>query len=274
MIIVEDDTAVGADLPSDYGVDDIPLVLQCLAVDPSGDIKYDLDGYSRTDLRFPVLCNGTNVDHTTLTFTATRKRTRLRLLNGSLADIITVSRTDGGPMTQIATEQGYLNTAEEVTGLRLIAGERAEICLDLTGPVTLQAAITAGYVQGGSGIRPFLTIIPDATDNPIPLPATLNSITRYDTSSFTERTVNLQQKNLTTMEINGVAGTSIAAMAANMITTKVGAKEIWTINNQTAVEHSSTCTTCRSRSSRSMARPRPGHTWAGRTSSTSPSARW
>jgi FtsP/CotA-like multicopper oxidase with cupredoxin domain len=30
----------------------------------------------------------------------------------------------------------------------------------------------------------------------------------------------------------------MAAMMANMITTTLGAKEIWTINNQTAVEHS------------------------------------
>jgi suppressor of ftsI/bilirubin oxidase len=238
MILVGDDNAAGTQLPSDYGVDDIPLILQCLAVDSSGDIKYDYDGYSSDNLQFPLLCNGSNVENATLTYTATRKRIRLRLLNGSLADILTVSRTDNGSMTQIATEQGYLNTPEEITSLRLVAGERAEICLDLTGPVTLQTEITAGYIKGGSGTHPFLTITPNATDTPAPLPVKLNSITRYDTSSFTERTIDLQAKNADTMAINGVSGTSMAAMMANMITTTLGAKEIWTINNQTAVEHS------------------------------------
>ena len=274
MILVEDDNSAGARLPSDYGVDDIPLILQCLAVDSSGDIKYDFNGYSSNDLQFPLLCNGANVQSNTLTYTATRKRIRLRLLNGSLADILTVSRTDGGSMTQIATEQGYLDTPEAITGIRLVAGERAEICLDLTGPVTLQTEITAGYIKGGSGIHPFLTIIPEGTDSPAPLPTKLNSITRYDTSSFTERTIDLQQVNADTMAINGVSGTSMDAMMENMITTTLGAKEIWTINNQTAVEHSFICTTCRSRSSRSTARPPPGRTSAGRTWSTCPSAPW
>ncbi|MEY9836702.1 multicopper oxidase family protein [Streptacidiphilus sp. EB103A] len=238
MIIVSDSSTASADLPSDYGVDDIPIILQCLAVDSSGDIKYNLSGYnSSSSLEFPVICNGTNVDATTLTFTATKKRTRVRFLNASLADIITVSRTDGGTMTQIATEQGYLNASEDVTSIRLVAGERAEVYMELTAAVTLQAVITTGWVKGGSGTYDFLTITPSATDTPVTLPTALNTITRYDTSSFTARTINLQASG-TTMEINGVAGTTLSAMTSNMITTTVGSKEIWTINNTTQLEHS------------------------------------
>jgi FtsP/CotA-like multicopper oxidase with cupredoxin domain len=40
------------------------------------------------------------------------------------------------------------------------------------------------------------------------------------------------------MEINGVAGTTMSAMESNMITTTVGAKELWTITNTTQLEHS------------------------------------
>lgn len=241
MIIVNDSSTASSDLPSTYGTDDIPIILQCLAVDTSGGIKYDLSGYnSSNSLEFPVLCNGTNVDSTTLTFTATKTRTRFRLLNASLADIITVSRTDGGDMTQIATEQGYLTEAETVTSIRLIAGERAEIVLDIASgsTVTLQAVITTGWVKGGSGTYEFLTVTGAGTDTPATLPTSLNTITRYsDTSGFTARSIKLQQSG-TTMEINGVAGTTMSAMESNMITTTVGAKELWTITNTTQLEHS------------------------------------
>lgn len=235
MIIVDDDTTTSSDLPSDYGVDDIPVILQCLCTDTSGDIKYNLAGYLESDLEFPVLCNGVNVDSTTLTFTATKTRTRLRFLNASPADIITVSRTDGGDMTQIATEQGYLTAAQTVTEIRLIAGERAEIVLDLSDAVTLQAVITTGWVKGGSGTYEFLTITPDASDTPTALPSSLRTIDRYDTTDFTARTITLSQ-NGTAMEINGVSATSTSDMY--MITTTLDSEEIWTIVNETQLEHS------------------------------------
>src|SRR5450756_907579 len=222
-------------LASDYGVDDIPVILQCLCTDTSSDIKCTLSGYRGSGLEFPVLCNGTNVDNTTLTFTATKTRNRIRLLNASPADIITVSRTDGGDMTQIATEQGYLAAAETVTGIRLVAGERAEIVLDLTEAVTLQAVITTGWVKGGSGTYEFLTITPDASDTPAALPSSLTTIDRYDTTSFTARTITLNQSG-TKMEIDGVSATSTTAMT--MITTTLDSEEIWTIVNQTQLEHS------------------------------------
>jgi len=237
LIIIEDDSDATAALPSDYGVDDIPVVLQCLAVSSAGDIKYNLSGYLTSGLDFPVLCNGVNVDNTTLTFTATKTRTRVRLLNASPADIITVSRTDGGTMTQIATEQGYIDAATGVTSIRLVAGSRAEIVLDLTAAVTLQAVITTGWVRGGSGTYEFLTITPAATDTPATLPSALNTITRYDTTAFTARTITLSQSG-TTMLINGVAGTTMAAMTTNMITTTLNAEEIWTVTNATQLEHS------------------------------------
>ncbi|WP_327318027.1 multicopper oxidase family protein [Streptomyces sp. NBC_01235] len=235
MIIVEDDSDVSAALPSEYGVDDIPIILQCLAVDSAGDIKYDAAGYRGSTVTFPVLVNGTNVDSTTLGFTATKKRTRFRVLNASPSDIMTVQRGDGGTLTQIATDQGYLTEPTEVTTIRLVAGARAEFVLDLDAAVTLQAVVTTGWIRGGSGTYDFLTVTPDATDTPADLPSTLNTITRYDTSGFTARTITLGQ-NGGTMLINGSAGTTMAGMA--MISTTLDSEEIWTIKNSTQLEHS------------------------------------
>ncbi|UUU25075.1 multicopper oxidase family protein [Streptomyces sp. DSM 40750] len=235
LIIVEDESAASAALPSEYGVDDIPIVLQCLATDTAGDIKYNLTGYLQNTLSYPVLCNGTNVDDTTLTFTATRTRTRFRVLNASPSDIITVQRGDGGTLTQIATEQGYLTEAAEVASIRLVAGGRAEFVMDLGDAVTLQAVITTGWVRGGSGTFDFLTVTPDASDTPDDLPSSLNTIERYETSSFTAREITLDQDGLE-MAINGAVGTTMDSMATIMTT--LGSKEIWTITNNTMLEHS------------------------------------
>jgi FtsP/CotA-like multicopper oxidase with cupredoxin domain len=237
MIIIEDDSATTAALPGEYGVDDIPIIFQCLAVSAAGDIKYDLAGYRTAGLSFPLLVNGTNVDSTTLAFTATKTRTRLRFLNASPSDIITVSRRDGGKLTQIATEQGYLTSPTEVDSIRLVAGSRAEVVMDLGAATTLQAVITTGWITGGSGTYDFLTITPDASDTPAELPATLNTITRYDTTGFTTRSINLTQSGLN-MGINGVVGTTEAAMEANMIMTTLNSTELWTITNTTQLEHS------------------------------------
>ncbi|MER5586234.1 multicopper oxidase domain-containing protein [Streptomyces asoensis] len=236
MIIVADDSDASAALPSEYGVDDIPIILQCLAVDTAGDIKYEATGYRASGVGFPVLVNGTNVDSTTLGFTATRKRTRFRVLNASPADIMTVQRGDGGTLTQIATDQGYLTEPTEVTTIRLVAGARAEFVLDLEDAVTLQAVVTTGWIRGGSGTYDFLTVTPDATDTPADLPSTLNTITRYDTSAFTARTITLGQGTGGTMTINGSVGTTMAGMA--MISTNLDAEEVWTIKNGTQLEHS------------------------------------
>lgn len=235
MIIVEDDSTTTSDLPSDYGVDDIPLIFQCLAVDSTGDIKYDLSGYLSSSLSYPVLLNGTNVDSTTLGFTATKTRTRFRALNASPSDIITIQRSDGGTLTQIATDQGYLAEAADVTSIRLVAGARAEFVMDLSADATLQAVITTGWVRGGSGTYDVLAITASGTDTPDDLPTTLNTIDRYDTSDFTARTITLGQSG-TTMLINGSAGTSMSSMAT--ISTTLGSKEVWTIKNSTQLEHS------------------------------------
>ncbi|RPE40519.1 cell division protein SufI [Streptomyces sp. Ag109_O5-1] len=236
MIIVDDsDNTTSADLPTTYGTDDIPLIFQCLAMDSSGDIKYDLSGYLTSGLSFPLLVNGTNVDDTTLTFTATKTRTRFRLLNASPSDIITIQRSDGGTMTQIATDQGYLASSADVTEIRLVAGARAEMVMDLSADVTLQAVVTTGWVRGGSGTYDFLAVTASGSDTPSDLPSSLRTIDRYDTSDFTARTITLGQSG-TKMLINGSAGTSMSSMA--MISTTVGSKEIWTIKNSTQLEHS------------------------------------
>ena len=240
MLIVDDDSAASADLPHEYGVDDVPIILQCSAVDAAGDLKYDFLTYNEEGVVFPVLVNGANVEQRTLTFAAGRRRVRLRLLNASVTDNFTVSRADGGPLTQVATEAAYLTAPTLVNSVRLVAGARAEVIVEVTGPVTLRADVETTWVEGGSGSYEFLRIDPPAKPRPVrPLPSALNEIARFDTSGLTPRELRMTW-NLTTqgMGFNDVVGTTMEAMMASMIHVRLDETELWRVINTTELEHS------------------------------------
>jgi len=237
MLIVDDDTDGAAALPQDYGVNQFPLIVQSVPVNSSGVIQSTTAGLTSTATTFPLIVNGANAATSTPTLIVDENRIRFHLLNGSITDIITISRTDGGTMTQVATDAALLPAPTSVTTVRLVAGERAEIVLDISGTVTLQATVTAGGARGGSGTTSICAITTTDTTTRSALPTTLNTITALDTSGATTRTIALSNTG-NTMFINGVAGTTMAAMEASEIMTTLDAIEVWTITNATNLIHS------------------------------------
>ena len=237
MIIVDDDTDGAAALPQDYGVNQFPLIVQSVPVNSSGTIQSTTAGLTATATTFPLIVNGANAASSTPTLVVDENRIRFHLLNGSITDIITISRSDGGTMTQVATDAALLPAPTSVTSVRLVAGERAEIVLDISGTVTLQATVTAGGARGGSGTTAICAITTTDTSTRAALPTTLNTITALDTTGATTRTIALSNTG-NTMFINGVAGTTMAAMEASEIMTTLDAVEVWTITNATNLIHS------------------------------------
>jgi FtsP/CotA-like multicopper oxidase with cupredoxin domain len=242
MLIVDDDSDGAAALPGDYGTDQFPLIVQSLPITTTGVIQYTTAGELATSTSFPLLVNGANVAVAgTPTLEVAASRVRFHLLNASIADIVTITRSDGKSFTQVATDAALLSAPLAVTSLKLVGGERAEICLDVTnsdGGVTLQATVTAGGARGGSGTSAILTLTSTATSAADSLPSSLNTFTALDVSSpSATRTIALSNSG-NTMYINGVAGTSMTAMAAAEIMTTVGATEVWTITNTSGLTHS------------------------------------
>ena len=129
MIVIEDEVTDQLDLPSQYGVDDIPVVLQDRWFTGSGQLRYQL---SRHDMmmgmsgNFP-LANGTLGAY----FSTSAGRVRLRLLNGSNASTYNLALSNGQPLVQIATDGGLLEQSVDVKLLTLSPGERAEVLVDL-----------------------------------------------------------------------------------------------------------------------------------------------
>ncbi len=117
-------------LPSEYGVDDLTLVLQDRRFDTSGRMVYDpsmmdvMHGFSGNRM----LVNG----QAGATAVVPKGIVRLRLLNGSNARIYTLFIDDGRPMHLVATDGGFLPAPVEIQTLRLAPGERAEILVDFS----------------------------------------------------------------------------------------------------------------------------------------------
>lgn len=126
MIIIDDDVEDSLDLPREYGVDDIPVVLMDANFTPDGQLDETLDDNLGLQGKVPHVNGITNPK-----FTATTSRLRLRLLNGSNMRFHNVGFDNGQSFYHIASDSGLLDKPREVTNVMLGPGERAEIVVDL-----------------------------------------------------------------------------------------------------------------------------------------------
>lgn len=148
LILVEDEESAALGLPHEYGVDDIPLVIQDRRFHADGRFEYltsmpDMMMGFKGDV---ILVNGTSSPELTLR----RQRTRLRLLNGSNSRIYNIARSDGRTVLQIGTDGSLLERAVQRRSIRLGPGERADILIDVL-PDTLLALLSLPDEAGGRG---------------------------------------------------------------------------------------------------------------------------
>ena len=130
LFYIDDDESDALGLPSDYGVDDIPLVLQDRAFNRDGSFSYLRSMHERMNgMRGDVmLVNGAPFP----THDVASRRMRLRLLNGSNARIYNLKFSDGRAMRQIASDGGLLEKPVTLRSLRLSPGERAEVIVEFS----------------------------------------------------------------------------------------------------------------------------------------------
>ena len=129
FILIKDDNELSRDLPVEYGVDDVPLVVQDRSF--TQDMQFDYPSSYNPDgtLGDTLLANGT----IHAAFEVTTELLRLRLLNGSNARIYNFQLSDGRSFLQIASDGGLLNEPVTLQSIRLTPGERAEIMVSLKG---------------------------------------------------------------------------------------------------------------------------------------------
>jgi blue copper oxidase len=117
MFILDDERSAALALPREYGVDDIPVIVQDQKFDRGGQLD-DEGGVGDT-----VLVNGTAAPY----LDVRTERVRLRLLNASSARAYTFGFSDGRSFALIGTDGGLLPAPHSMSRIRLSPGERAEI---------------------------------------------------------------------------------------------------------------------------------------------------
>jgi suppressor of ftsI len=121
MFLVQDDAEGALPLPREYGVDDVPVIVQDTGFSADGVREGGQRGFAG-GLGDELLVNGTRGPY----LDVHDELLRLRLLNASTARSYAFTWSDGRPVELIATDGGLLESSVELDRVLLSPGERAE----------------------------------------------------------------------------------------------------------------------------------------------------
>ncbi|MFC4335684.1 multicopper oxidase family protein [Salininema proteolyticum] len=128
LIYLDDDASDALDLPREYGVDDVPLIVQDRTFDGANQFDEDEDFSSSTGIHGDeILVNGTYGPY----FEATTRRLRLRILNGSNARLYTFGLSDERDFQIIGSDGGLLSAPVTAGRITLSPAERTDLVVEL-----------------------------------------------------------------------------------------------------------------------------------------------
>ncbi|WP_411699991.1 multicopper oxidase family protein [Conyzicola sp.] len=233
MVIVRDEPEAALPLPRDYGVDDVPVIVQ--------DARF-VDGRLSSESRDYVgvlgdtlLVNGTVGPQ----FEVTTDVVRLRLLNASPARVYNFGIDDGRDLALIGTDGGLLERPYATPSVQLSPGERAEVLVRMAAGETarLQSRDVGlggnglGGANGAADRFDVLELVASAALNSVgTVPSELVPMERLDDLDATaERRFVLDglQINQQPMDLTRID---------EVVT--VDATEVWNVRNNMALPHS------------------------------------
>lgn len=236
MFLVRDDVESALPLPREYGVDDLPVIVQDVALAEDGRLEGSPQGFAGR-LGDELLVNGARGAYAEVG----DELVRLRLLNASTARSYAFAWDDGEPVDVIATDGGLLEASVALDRVMLSPGERAEVLVRMEPGErrTLQSVMT----PDAAGLNPIVAGINGATDefdvlelraadvlDPSPeVPDRLAEMPPVESDIATTRTFDLDG-----FQING------EQMRMDRIdeTVTVGTAERWVVSNPSGMPHS------------------------------------
>ncbi len=220
LLYIEDKHSDSLDLPTDYGTNDFPIVLQDRAFTQAGKLNYEAAYNSDGTIGNQLLVNGTINPK----LSVPQGKVRLRLLNGSNARNYTISLNSGDSFQQIATDGGLLNKPLEMTALTLTPAERAEVIIDFD---QLQNVKDLALVDDqGAILLPFENNKEKASNE---ISTDLNSFSVTEEERNLPVTKKLELFGM--MDMVTINGKKFDIDRIDM-TQKVGATEVWEITNK------------------------------------------
>lgn len=228
LFILDDDDAAGLDLPAEYGVDDVPVIVQDRVLDDDGRVEESFFGPAGP-LGGELVVNGAVGPY----LEATTERVRLRLLNASAARTYAFTADDGRDLTLIGTDGGLLPAPVELQEVMLSPGERAEVVVEMapgesmvlrSAPPELGVGAMQDRASGGQDTFDVLELrAADSLASSPPVPETLVDVPRLDPADAATH----REFELRSFEING------KSMDMNRIdfAATVDTTEVWKVVN-------------------------------------------
>ncbi|MEV6926440.1 multicopper oxidase domain-containing protein [Dactylosporangium sp. NPDC051485] len=186
MFIVDDDEPAQRALPHDYGVDDVPVMVQDKVFDGDQLSMSSRFGSDIGVLGDELLVNGTSGPY----LDVPSELVRLRLLNASTARIYNFQFADKRQFALVGTDGGLLERPHATDHIRLSVGERAEVVVSMRPGerATLRSvrSIDGDFdsrLNGGQDAFDVLQLRAAARLTPATLPGTLVATPRLDPGS-------------------------------------------------------------------------------------------
>lgn len=152
LVLIEDEEIRKLLLPKQWGIDDVPVIIQDKQFSADGQVDYRLDIMTAAVGWFgdTLLTNGAIYPQ----HAAPRGWLRLRLLNGCNARSLNIAASDNRPLYVIASDGGLLAEPVKVTELPMLMGERFEVLVDVSDGKAFDL-VTLPVSQMGMAIAPF-----------------------------------------------------------------------------------------------------------------------
>jgi FtsP/CotA-like multicopper oxidase with cupredoxin domain len=222
FMLIHDSQEKSLGLPTDYGVNDIPLAIMDRAYNADGTLSYS-DGTGNT-----MIVNGAPAPYLKV---ATRKM-RFRLLNASSERNFTFALSNSQAMTQIGNEGGLLPTHLQLSSITLAPAERADVIIDFSKlAVGTSVKLINTDRNGPTDVMRF-DVNQSLTDLTT-IPATLRPIAKLSTTGVAQRTFELSRGRDNVWQINQQSYDPARIDASP----KLGTTEIWTFDNRSGDDH-------------------------------------
>ena len=176
LLIVDDDDTDRLGLPSRWGVDDIPLIIQDRRFRPDAQFfdRMNMTAVTAGYIGDVALVNGARYPEAR----TARGWIRLRLLDGSNARSYLLKASDDRSLYVIGSDGGLLEGPVEMKEIMIYAGERFEVMVDCRSGAPFDlVAMPAGQpimrLPPFDSPIPLVTIRPDGDEGPGRLPTSL-----------------------------------------------------------------------------------------------------
>lgn len=175
LIIIEDENSKSLNLPDEYGVNDIPLIIQDRSFNPDGSFLYNnnmMDGA----IGDYILVNGALTPY----LDVKQIKMRFRIVNGANARNFDLRLSGYDEFYQIASDGGLLEKPVISGALFLSPGERAEIIIDFS---KYTKGETVELISDNKLVMTF-KIGDEAADDTV-IPEVLSTIEKFDVNEAT-----------------------------------------------------------------------------------------